>query len=71
MPHMSLHALYRAARLALVPAAVEVLGHGAELHRQDVGKVFWFDFASFFPAETNQRGRIIAHDNPSARATIN
>jgi hypothetical protein len=69
MPQMSLHAFHRAARLAFVPATVEVLGDGAQLHWQDVGKVFWFDLAAFFPAETNQRGRIIAHDNPSVRAT--
>ena len=56
------------AGVALVPAPVEVLGDGAELDDQVVGKVFGLDLPAFLAPQPNQTGLVIAHDDPGIRA---
>ena len=57
-----------AAGVALVPGAIEVLGHGAELDDQVAGQVLRLGLASFLPPEADQGGFIAAHDDPGVRA---
>ncbi len=54
--------------VALVPAPVEVFGHGAELDDQVVGEVFRLDLAALLPPQPDQSGLIVAHDDPGIRA---
>ena len=54
--------------LSFVPAAVELLGGEAELDDEVVGQVFRLDFAALLPPQAEQRGFVIAHDDPGIRA---
>ena len=54
--------------VALVPAPVEVLGHGAELDNQVAGEVFRLDFAALLAPQPDQGGLVVAHDDPGVRA---
>ena len=45
-------------------APVEVFGHGAELHHQDVGQVLRLDLTSFFALKTDETGFVVHHDDP-------
>ena len=40
--------------VALVPAPVEVFGHGAKLHHQDIGQVLRLDLTSLFPPKADE-----------------
>ena len=57
------------AGVALIPAPVELLGDGSELDDQIVGEILRLDLAALLPPQPHQRGLIIAHDDPSIRAT--
>ncbi len=50
----SLHLVDRLACVAFVPAAVEVLGHRAELDDQVVGEILRLDFAALLPPQPNE-----------------
>ena len=63
-----LHVLDRVAGIALVPAPVEVLGDGAELDDQVVGQILRLDLAALLPPQPDERGLVIAHDDPGVRA---
>jgi hypothetical protein len=64
----ALHVLDRKACVALIPAPIEVLGHGPELDDEVVGQVLRLRFAAFLVPETNQGGFVVAHDNSGIRA---
>ena len=49
-----LHILDDVAGVAFVPTAIEVLGHGAELHHQLVGEVLRRDLAAPLPPQPHQ-----------------
>jgi hypothetical protein len=48
MPDVALHIREHLTGVGLVPAAVQVLGSGAELDGKIAGEVFGFDLAPFF-----------------------
>jgi hypothetical protein len=63
-----LHVLDGVARLALVPAPVEIFGDGAELNYQIVRQVFGFNLAAFLSPQPNQHGFVGTHDGPGIGA---
>ena len=71
-----LHVLDGVAGVALVPASVEILGNGTELHDQVVREVFRFDLAALLPPQPNEIGFVIAQNHASIgsaneRAAVN
>jgi len=54
--------------IALVPEPVEILGGLAELNDEVAGQVLRLDFAALFPPQAEQRGLIVAHDDPGIGA---
>jgi hypothetical protein len=56
------------ARVALVPAPVEVFCGGPELDHQDAGQVFGTDLPSFFSPQPDQGPLVVPHDYPGIRA---
>ena len=56
------------AGVALVPAPVEVLGHGPELDDQVARQVLRLDLAALLAPEAQQGGLVVAHDDPGVRA---
>ena len=60
--------LDRLTGITLVLAPVEVFGHGAELHHQDVGQVLRLDLPSFFALKTDETGFVAHHDDPGVGA---
>jgi hypothetical protein len=63
-----LNVLDRLTGVALVSAPVEVFGHGAELHHQDVGQVLRLDLTSLFAPKPDETGFVVPHDNPGVGA---
>ncbi len=57
-----------AARIALVPGAIELLGDGPELHDQVAGQVLRLGLAPFLLPEANKGRFVIAHNDPGVRA---
>src|SRR5437763_13922583 len=68
MPNPALDVPQRLPRIALEPLPIEGFGGDPQLNDEIAGQVFWFDFAPLFPPEPDQRGLILAHDNPGIRA---
>ena len=56
------------AGIGLVPAAIEVLGHDAELDDKVAGQVLRLDLAAFLPPQPEQGRFVVAHDDPGVRA---
>ena len=63
-----LHVLDGVAGIALVRAPVEVLGDRPELDDQIVGQVLWLGLTPLFAPQPNQRGLVVAHDDPGIRS---
>src|SRR5437868_2771031 len=55
------------AGVALVPGAVEVLGHGPELHDKVAREVLRLSLAALLAPELDQGRLVIAHDDPGVR----
>ena len=54
--------------VALVPAAVELLGDGPELNDEIAGKILRLELAAFFAPETDEIFFIITHDDTGIRS---
>src|ERR1035437_11194017 len=63
-----LHVLDGETGVALVPAPVEVLGDGPELHDQIVREILRLDLSALLPPQTNEVGLVAAHDYPGIRS---
>jgi hypothetical protein len=63
-----LHVLDGVAGVTLIPAAVEVLGHGTELDDQVVGKILRSDLTALLLPQPQQGGLVITHDDPCIRS---
>jgi hypothetical protein len=63
-----LHVLDGMTGVSLIPASVELLGDGAQLHDQVVGEIFRLKLAALLPPQPNEIGFVIAHDDPRIRA---
>jgi len=66
--HLSLYICDRLAGVHFVPAMVQSLGRGAQLHYQIGREVFRLHFAAFFLPQPEQGGLVIAHDDSGVRA---
>ena len=69
MPDPTLHVADLPAGVALIPGAIELLGRSPELHDEIAGQVLRLGLAPFFAPEPDQGGFVVAHDDPSVRAT--
>jgi hypothetical protein len=69
MLHPALDPCEDLAGIALVPVAVERLGHDPELDNEVAGKILGLGFAALLAPEAEQGGRVIAHDDAGVRAT--
>jgi hypothetical protein len=63
-----LHVFDRMARVALIPAPVQLLGHVAELDDQLIGQILRLDFAALLPPQPHQCNLVIAHDDARVRS---
>ena len=68
MPNSPLNVGNHLARISLIPASIEVLGHDPELDDEIAGQVLWLDFAALLLPEPKQRILVITHDDPGVRA---
>jgi hypothetical protein len=63
MLHAALDVSDPPAGIALVPASVELLGGGPQLHDEVAGQILRFGLASLLTPEADQGSFVIAHDD--------
>jgi len=56
------------AGISLIPAPIEILGGQPELDDEVARQVFRLDLAPLFAPKTEERGLVVAHDDPGVRA---
>jgi hypothetical protein len=63
MPEAPLNVGDRLSGVALIPVAVEGLGHDPKLHHKDAGEVLRFGLTALLAPQAHEGGFIIAHDD--------
>ena len=69
VPDMRLHIRDHLTCISLVPASVQFLGNRPKLYNEVAREVLRLDLAAFLPPQSQEGGFLIAHDNPSIRAS--
>ena len=65
---MRLHVRNDLPGIGLVPAAVELLGNGAELDNEVAGEILRLGLAAFLAPKLEQSNLVLAQNNPGIRA---
>ena len=67
MPDLLLHVPDGLPRIGLVPAPVEVLGHGPKLDNQVAGEVLRFDFTTLLTPKAKEGRLSLSHNGAGVR----
>jgi hypothetical protein len=68
MKHLTLYPCHDLSGIALIPAPVQFLSHGAELDNQAGREVLGLDFAALLPLQANEGAFVLSHDDPGVGA---